>query len=305
MEEGEMTSHDPDNGWSNLIPKAPGLIAGFLGFVTVVVGVVQLWESRPDLVTRVVVVSILGAVWLGCVYLVTQRASRWRSMGIVGAVVLPLALVGAIVWSGSLVSTPSQTGATASGPSQAPAPQTLSAEAKTRLAPLDEAIKNNPQSAEAYARRGTVYYELNRSDDAIRDLNQAIKLDPGYAGAYFILGAVYYYQKADFDRSIENFNKLLELQPGHVNGYSGRGQAHARKGDVDKAIADFTTHINLSEDIRVKPNVASVYLARAQAYQRKGDKDKAIADYKTILDAVKEGDFRLQAEQQLKALGAQ
>lgn len=48
-----------------------------------------------------------------------------------------------------------------------------------------------------------------------------------------------------------------------------RGQAHAGKGNHERAIADFDQVLSGS------PNVGMVYIARGASYEAKGDLDKA------------------------------
>lgn len=294
-----MAPAPPKSFWHRLVDDAPRAIAGFLGFVTVAVGFVQLWESRPDLVTRLVLLSLAGLAWLGFAYLRLRGAPRWRGLAWAGMLILPLVVVGAVTLAGRGLPTASNTAAL---PPTSPA---RSAEAAARLQPLDDAIKANPQSADAYANRGTAYYELKMPAEAVRDLEQALKLNPAHFGAYFMLGAVHFYQTGDMDRAIESFSHAITLQPGQANAYSGRGEAYVRKGDAQKAIADFSMHIKLVDDIKVKPSVASVYLARAQAYERTGDTQNAIADYRTILTAVQDAGYRNTAQARLQALGAE
>src|SRR5262245_9696289 len=54
--------------------------------------------------------------------------------------------------------------------------------------------------------------------------------------------------------------------------YTNRARAYNRKGDYDRAIADWT------EAIRLDPKYAIAYNGRAVAYNRKGDYNRAIAD---------------------------
>src|ERR1700730_5666254 len=54
--------------------------------------------------------------------------------------------------------------------------------------------------------------------------------------------------------------------------FVGRGLAWQRKGDRDRAIADFT------DAIRLDPNNALAYNNRGLAWNEKGDHDRAIAD---------------------------
>ena len=57
-----------------------------------------------------------------------------------------------------------------------------------------------------------------------------------------------------------------------------RGISYAKKGDYDKAIADYT------EAIRLDPKDAAAYYNRGTSYAHKGDYDKAIADYTEIAE---------------------
>jgi tetratricopeptide (TPR) repeat protein len=55
--------------------------------------------------------------------------------------------------------------------------------------------------------------------------------------------------------------------------YNYRGLAYNRKGENDRAIADYT------EALRLDPKYAMAYDNRALAYRSKGDTDRAIANY--------------------------
>jgi len=94
----------------------------------------------------------------------------------------------------------------------------------------------------------------------------------GRAEAYLNRG-VAYAKKGDLDRAIADFTKAIELRPGLAKVYINRGKAHDVKGDHDRAIADYTKAIEL------KPDHAEVYNDRGAAYADKGQFDRAIADF--------------------------
>ena len=63
-----------------------------------------------------------------------------------------------------------------------------------------------------------------------------------HADKYFEEGLLYY-ERMEYDRSIESFDKTLELAPyGKDNNivYYNRGMAHLKNRQFDKAIYDFT-----------------------------------------------------------------
>ena len=64
-----------------------------------------------------------------------------------------------------------------------------------------------------------------------------------------------------------------ERDPAYAEAYTNRGAAYYRKGEIDKAIADYTTAIKMN------PEQGKVYKKRGAAYYRKGVINKAIADY--------------------------
>ncbi|MDH4136502.1 MAG: tetratricopeptide repeat protein, partial [Anaerolineae bacterium] len=56
--------------------------------------------------------------------------------------------------------------------------------------------------------------------------------------------------------------------------------------------------------IQLRPDVAEAYYYRGKAHAQKGDKEKAIADLNKFLELSDDPDWRQQAEEHLKALGA-
>ncbi|MGJ5630492.1 tetratricopeptide repeat protein, partial [Nostoc sp. CALU 1950] len=74
----------------------------------------------------------------------------------------------------------------------------------------NQAIKINPNYALAYYNRGVARYELGDKQAAIEDYNQAIKNDPNYVNAYYNLGLAYS-TLGDKQAAIEYFRKSADL----------------------------------------------------------------------------------------------
>ena len=87
-----------------------------------------------------------------------------------------------------------------------------------------------------------------------------------------------YLKKGDADRAIADFTQVIRLEPKHGFAYSFRAGAYRAKGDLDRAIADYTT------SIRLNPALYSSKHNRGTLYFAKGDYDRAIADYDEVLD---------------------
>jgi Flp pilus assembly protein TadD len=138
---------------------------------------------------------------------------------------------------------------------------------------LTEAIKLDPKYPQAYLHRGASYVSLKEYDKAIADLDKAIELRPTLSAAYSNRGAAYA-NKKEYDKALTDLNKALELNPKLAAAYFNRGRVYYEKGDYDKTIADLT------EAIKRNPKSANAFLWRGLAYAKKGDEAKAEADRK-------------------------
>lgn len=135
-----------------------------------------------------------------------------------------------------------------------------------------EAIRLNPQFANAYNNRGLAYIGIDDRDKALTDYNEAIRLSPRFAEAYNNRGLAYI-TIGDRDKALADYNEAIRLNPNFAEAYNNRGLAYAGVGDVDKEIADY------NEAIRLNPQYAIAYYNRGLAYAGMGDVDKEIADY--------------------------
>ena len=81
----------------------------------------------------------------------------------------------------------------------------------------DEGIEKNPTNKELYYMRG-VFRLMHRLDvqGAITDLSQAIRLDPNYADAYCFRAAAYY-QKGDNEKAQADLKMAQDLGPVSIN----------------------------------------------------------------------------------------
>ncbi len=126
--------------------------------------------------------------------------------------------------------------------------------------------------ASAYYNRGNAYEQRGRYDQAIRDYDEVIYLDPGYAAAY-LNRANAHQGKGDYDQAIQDYDEIIRRSPNFVPAYYNRGNAYERKGELDQAIKDY------DEVIYLDPTYGPAYINRANAYQAKGQYDRAIEDY--------------------------
>ena len=123
--------------------------------------------------------------------------------------------------------------------------------------------------ADALARKG-------RSDDAMVHYEEAIKLQPNYADAYYNRGNVLF-AKGRIDEAIADWEKTLQIQPNDADAYTGLGNALLRKGSLHEAIANYEKALALApEDPHSRINIAWVLATASDASIRDGDKSGRI-----------------------------
>jgi tetratricopeptide (TPR) repeat protein len=126
-------------------------------------------------------------------------------------------------------------------------------------------------SAWAHNRRGEMFADAQRSDDAIQDFQVAISMDPNCSLAIHNRG-VTFAQRNQFAAALRDFNRVIELNPGLAVAYRNRAELLAALGRMEEAVADY------NQAISSLPEDPSLLCARAHAYQRVGDFSYATAD---------------------------
>ena len=141
------------------------------------------------------------------------------------------------------------------------------------IADYNEAIRINPNYAEAYYNRGIEKYALGDKQGAMSDYNEAIRINPNFAPAYSNRGLAKY-ELGDKKGAIADYNEAIRIDPNFAEAYYNRGLAKYELGDKQGAIADY------NEAIRINPNFAIAYYNRGLAKSELGDKKGAIADFR-------------------------
>jgi tetratricopeptide (TPR) repeat protein len=86
-----------------------------------------------------------------------------------------------------------------------------------------------------------------------------------------------YQNRGDLDRAIVDFSEAIRIDPDFSNWRYARAVQYGNKGELDRAIADF------SEAIRLRPNTAAYLNERGRAYEKIGDLANALIDFRTTL----------------------
>lgn len=145
------------------------------------------------------------------------------------------------------------------------------------FADYNKTIQLNPNFAEAYVERASVYDNKRRFDLAVADYNKALQLKADLPQAYNGLGWIKHQQRL-YDQAIMDYTTAIRLDPNYATAYCNRGVAYAAIGEYDLAIADDTKALELDPNLNDE-----IYRSRALAYFYKDDNENAYRDTVTYL----------------------
>lgn len=144
------------------------------------------------------------------------------------------------------------------------------------IADFNEAIRLNPQGADAYYNRGMAWGKKGNFDKATANLYETLHLNPKYARAYGDLGVIWQI-KGDYDKAIANYNEAIRLNPRLATAFNNRGVVWYDKGEYDKAIVDY------NEAIRLNPKYAYAFKNRGIIWFLQGRFEQASIDFAQTL----------------------
>ncbi len=137
-------------------------------------------------------------------------------------------------------------------------------------------IERNPDEGRFLTLRASAWWALGKSEKAVEDFDQAIKLGYEEPHAYSSRG-LFHASIGNFDNAIADYNKALELDPESIAPLINRAAVYMAQGEVEKAIGDYTAAL------KQKPGNASLLRQRAIALKADGKLDRAIEDFNAIL----------------------
>jgi tetratricopeptide (TPR) repeat protein len=134
---------------------------------------------------------------------------------------------------------------------------------------------------DALARKG-------QPDEAMAHFEQAIKLQPDYAEAYYNRGNVLYVLGRT-DEAIADWEKTLQIQPNDADAHTGLGNALLRKGRAKEAVAHYNQAMALApKDAHCRSNMAWVLATASDASIRDGAKAIKLAQEAVSLSGGRE-----------------
>jgi tetratricopeptide (TPR) repeat protein len=139
-----------------------------------------------------------------------------------------------------------------------------------------EALKLDPQFVSALIDLGDFEFNVRgRPARAAEHYEQALRIDPKRAGAWFALGTSAL-ALLQIKPAVEHMTKAVELSPGNALALAGLARALAADGQTVKALARY------DEAVRISPQFAPARLERAELLRQAGRAGEALPDLQAL-----------------------
>ncbi|PBQ32651.1 hypothetical protein CNR22_13010 [Sphingobacteriaceae bacterium] len=140
---------------------------------------------------------------------------------------------------------------------------------------LESTAKKFPDNIEALLKLAELYFLVQRYQDGITYVNNALKINENLAKAYYIKGSIYR-ESGDTSRAISNLETAVEQDNKYIDAYYDLGVLYAARRNP--IALDYYNNV-----LSVDPNHAEATYAKAKLLQDLGKIDEALAQYESII----------------------
>jgi len=158
------------------------------------------------------------------------------------------------------------------------------------------AIKLNPRLSHAHQFLGGAYNTLGRYDEAIAEMNEAVRLEPNNAGAHGSLARAYWIGKGMVEEAIVELEHAVSINPQAGYSYLQLVFLHTLVGNYTRAEAAAKHAIELQEKYisgKEGLQVVGAHTRLGYCYYRQARYDEAIQEYERELEFLKSSDHAL------------
>ncbi len=281
--------------------QRPYLFTGwflYVGMLVPVIGLVQVGEQgHADRYTYLPHIGLfLVAVWLVADELAVREATAPYAVAAAGVIVVALAsaaFVQASYWRNSETLWKHAIAVTSDNDL---AHNNLGYLCTDR-GELDSAISHFATAASIRSRKLDPHYNVGSlglkglADEAMVHYEEAIKLVPNYADAYYNRGNILF-ANGRVDEAIADWEKSLQLKPNDADAHTCLGNALLRQGFPNEAIAHYEKASEFApEDPRSRNNIAWLLATSSDAAIRDGARAVALANEAVELSNGREPSF--------------
>jgi tetratricopeptide (TPR) repeat protein len=132
--------------------------------------------------------------------------------------------------------------------------------------------------------KGKELYRTDRDREAVEAFLEALKLNPDLAEAHFLLALSYealnkqHEAEAEYKKAIEGYKKYLEDNPNDAEAYYNLGQSYAGLHLYSEAVREYR------QAVKLKPDDADIYYDLGTALTKLAQYDEAVSAFSKSLE---------------------
>jgi tetratricopeptide (TPR) repeat protein len=139
-----------------------------------------------------------------------------------------------------------------------------------------EAIRIDPELAEAHVYLGTILGHQQKLDEAAAEFREAIRIDPDIAEAHVYLGKILGHQ-GKLEEAATQLRRAIRLRPDSVMGHYQLATTLGAQGKLENATTEFRAAI------RLKPNDFEAHYYLGNTLQARGKLKEAVDEYREVI----------------------
>jgi Tfp pilus assembly protein PilF len=146
---------------------------------------------------------------------------------------------------------------------------------KEAIDAFKQAIKIDPDNADAHYNLGTAFIKSGMYKEAIEAYKQVIRIKPDYAEAHNNLGTAFI-KSGMYKEAIEAYKQVIRIKPDYAEAHNNLGTAFIKSGMDKEAIEAY------KQAIRINPDDANAHYYLGVIYALLNDKVSALEQYKIL-----------------------
>ncbi len=147
---------------------------------------------------------------------------------------------------------------------------------KEAIRELKEALRLNPDYIEVHNNLGVIYDRMGMIEEAVNELKEALKLNPNYTEALCNLGNIYA-SSGRFEEAAGELQEALRINSELAIAHNNLGNIYALQKRNEEAIQEFR------EALRINPDYAPAHNNLGNAYAEAGRHQDALREFHEAL----------------------
>ncbi len=142
---------------------------------------------------------------------------------------------------------------------------------------FETAVLIDPEDPNAYKNLGYAFIKIGKDDKAVENYELALKYDSTDTKTMYVLG-LEYQRMGNYEKAAQMFQKILDLEPGNADALSNLALTYDMMGEPQRAMSAY------NQALAHAPDNPDLYFNRGLLYYKRDDFIAAAKDFEKVLE---------------------